>query len=486
MATIGRSFDILDKKIKQYNSSLKASQNELKKLDKELELDPGNIDAIRLKYEKLEKNIQDLQLKNSVLIQKQEALNKDFEAGAISNSVYQRQLLKTNVDLEKVELQTKQTTIALALKNAELKKANFTNFTKGLDKVAAGAEKVSRTVSVATAAIVAYVYASIKVADVLTDDANKFDTTVEALQLQRYAYDRVTGSAESYEKTLQSLGSMMSSIASGRGAKYLYYLKQLGIEEDNLKGKTSGKQYEIIFESLKKVTDEALRTEIALGLFGDTGRDVANMASATSEELDKLYDELKANGLITAEQSELAGEYVDKLDLLKRRLIETAVDILGWWDSLGKTGQMLIVTLLGLIIVLPKLVLGIKTVSTAIQVMQMTTAPTILIFAAIASAVLLLIGVFQQLRKETNETTESLNEMLKEVNAVGGDLNASLNTNNNVISESNSTRKIDANVDVNVRGNTAIDNETANNIGNSLGSQLNSDILNYELGKLVK
>ena len=94
MATIGRSFDELDKKIKQFNSEIKTSKSEVRDLDKSLKLNPGNVDAVRKKYAALSTQLQANTQKLTALKQKQSDLNRDLSSGAISQQTYERELIK--------------------------------------------------------------------------------------------------------------------------------------------------------------------------------------------------------------------------------------------------------------------------------------------------------------------------------------------------------------------------------------------------------
>lgn len=486
MATIGRSFDILDKKIKTYNSSLRTSQNELKKLDKAIQLDTGNIDLVKKKFELLPNVLEDIQAKTEALRTKQKALNDDLEAGKISNSVYKNQMEKTNTELAKMEQQTIETQKAIANQNTEMRNANFDNFTAGLDKVKAGATAVSRAVALATAAIVAYVYKALEAADEVGKTAIKYQTTTDALQVQQYQFEILTGSADTYTDALSKVASFQSSIVSGRGAKYLYYLKELGMAEEDLEGKTSGEIYDEIFEALRGVTDATERATIAYGLFGDAGYDIATVAGTDIEALEALEEQLRENGIITEEQAEIAAKYADMLTELKTKLTSFALEILEWWDALGTTGQILIVTLLGIIIVLPKLIAGIQAVSVAMKLLNASGGQVLIVLTAIAISIIAIITLMNKFSQSTNEATDELTDLMNSLNGTTGDLQATVSGNNETITTSNSTSNIEATVDVNVSGDTAIDQTTATNIGAGLANNLNADILNYELGKLVK
>lgn len=486
MATIGRSFDILDKKIKTYNSSLRTSQNELKKLDTAIQLDTGNVDLVKKKFELLPNVLKDIQAKTEALRTKQKALNDDLEAGKISNSVYKNQMEKTNTELEKMETKTIDTQKAIANQNTEMRNANFDNFTAGLDKVKAGATAVSRAVALATAAIVAYVYSALTTADELAKTATKYNITTEALQIQQYTYEKVTGSADTYTDALSTLATMQSAIVRGAGSKYIYYLNQLGIATDDIGDKTTAEIYSEIFDALSELTDETERATVAYGLFGDTGLDVATIAAMTTDELQALEDELINIGIITDEQAAIAEAYADMLTELKTKLTSFALEILEWWDSLGSAGQILIVTLLGIIIVLPKLIAGIQAVSVAMKLMNASGGQVLLILSAIAIAIIAITTLMNKFSQSTNEATDELTDLMNSLNGTTGDLQATVSGNNETITTSNSTSNIEATVDVNVSGDTAIDETTATNIGAGLANNLNADILNYELGKLVK
>lgn len=486
MATIGRSFDILDKKIKTYNTSLRTSQKELNALDKALNLDSGNIDAVRKKFELLPKVLKDIQEKTDTLRKKQQALNEDLADGKISNSTYKTQMEKTNSELEKLEQKSKDVQTALSNQNSEMRNAQFDNFISGLDTVKAKLETLSKITLVATAALVAYVYSALETADEIGKTAEKYNVTVEALQKQQYYFEILTGSSDTYTDALSKVASFQSSIVSGRGAKYLYYLKELGMAEEDLEGKTSGEIYEEIFAALSEVTDETERATIAYGLFGDTGLDVATIAGSTTEQLEALAEQLENTGIITDEQAAIAAEYADKISVIKNQLVSFALEILEWWDSLGTSGQILIVTLLGIIIVLPKLIAGIQAVATAMKLLNASGGQVLLILSAIAISIIAIITLMNKLTNSTNETVDEVNSLLESINGATDDLSADVSSNNETITTSNNTSYIDGDINVNVTGDTAVDKENATYIGESLSESLTADLLNYELGKLVK
>ncbi len=486
MATIGRSFDILDKKIKTYNASLRTSQKELNTLDKALKLDSGNIDAVRKKFELLPNVLKDIQSKTDALRAKQKALNEDLNNGKITNSTYKSQMEKTTAELAKMEAQSKEVQTALSNQNAEMRNANYDNFISGLDTVKSKLETLSKVTLVATAALVAYVYKALEAADEIGKTAEKYNTTVEALQVQQYYYEILTGSADTYTSALSTVATMQTSIARGAGSKYLYYLNQLGIASEDLENKSSTEIYDEIYAALSGVTDETERATIAYGLFGDAGYDISTVAGQTEEALAELEQQLYDTGIITDEQAAIAAEYADKITVLKNQLTSFALEILTWWDALGTTGQVLLVTILGIIIILPKLVAGIQSVAAAMKLLNASGGQVLLILTAIAIAALAITAIFKKMSESANETTDELNDLINSLNANVGDIQADVSSNNETITTSNSTSYIDGDINVNVTGDTAIDQENATYIGESLSESLTADLLNYELGKLVK
>ena len=328
MAKIGRSFDELDQKIKQFNTSLKDADKQVKTLDKSLKLNPGNVDTVRQKYTLLSQNLQTNAQKIAALQEKQKRLTADYEAGAITQDTYNRQLAKTAQELEKAERETEELNVQLQQQNAAIRDAKFTNLTDGLTKVENVANKASVATLAVVAALTALVASAITAGDELSDTATHFGTSVEELQLWQNRLGMLAKDQEAYTKSLEKVGSVLTSITAGRGARYLTYLEKLGIAQEDLNGKSNGEVFDMIYNGLRNVTDATDRATIAQGLLGDTGLEIAVIAGTEQESINALDEALIANGIITSEQAKYADEAANKMLALKQQFQANSMELM--------------------------------------------------------------------------------------------------------------------------------------------------------------
>lgn len=530
MATnVGRSISELTKQTQKLTQEVRASKNEVGALDKKLKINPGNVDLVRQKYAQLANQLKANQDKIVLLNKKRAALDAGWKSGTIDQQTYERELVKTKAEITRTEKAITQCTSALANQNAEMRQAKVTGIVQKLDKVQVAAQKVSRAALGVVVAFAALLKKGIEAGGELDDLAKKYSTTAEAIQYQQHRYLILTGSQDGYVSSLEKIGSIQSSIAAGRGARYLNYLKKLGITQDDLNGKNNGEIYEMIAEKLSAVADSTERATIAQGLFGSTGLDVAVVTGATAEELQKLDDIVVQNGIITNEQAAIAGEAGDRFDELKGKFESTSVAVLtdlmpiieGLTDFLKNTAlpileditgaignmspeaqKMLFLLLLG-IIVLPKIIGFIKsaaamtsvwktaTMGQAAATTALTTAstPWLPIITAIGLALMLvisLVSMFINKGKSAVETSEELINSLSDTKSKLNDMGINLESSAEITHNDNTKKDLNVNVDVDVSGDTESGQEYAEDVGTIIYESIRADILNESLGKIVR
>lgn len=530
MAEIGRSFDILDKKIKQVGADIKAADGDVRKLDKSLKLNPGNVDTVRQKYNALSSSLQLNTQKLALLKNKQEILTAEFKTGNVSQKEYERELVKLQKAITQTEGKVEQLTVAVRRQNAEIREAKYTNMINGLEKAENKTKKLSKATLVLVGALAAVVTSAVKVGDELDDNAKKYGTTAEALQIQTNRFAKLTANSETYTAALVKIGSMQSSIAAGRGARYLNYLEQLGIAQDDLAHKTNAEIYDLIYEALRTVTDETDRAIIAQGLLGDEGLNVATMAGTSAESIAELDAALIKNGIITSEQAAKAGEAADMWDSLKYQYQAASAEVLvalmpalqslfgflqtsvipllttvaGWIDSLGAGGQKVLLVLLMLLIVMPKITALLKTGITVFKTLRTATmaqtaattalnsasAPWLGIIMAISVALMLLISLIRMFTGEAKKATDMSDELLSSMGETESKLNSmgySLDYSAEQTYIGNTKREVDVNVKVEAKGDgTEIDDGNAERIAGYVYDQISIDLINQLLGSGVR
>ena len=530
MATIGRSFDELDKKIKQFNSDIKTAQGEVRSLDKSLKLNPGNVDAVRKKYASLSTQLQLNTQKLATLRQKQGDLNRELANGSISQQAYEREIARLNKQINATEREVEELTGALRRQNEEIRNAKFDNMIGGLDKAEQKTQKLSKAALVLVGALAAVVTSAIKVGDELDDNATKYDTTAEALQIQQNRFAKLTEDENTYVQALSKIGAMQTSISAGRGAKYLNYLKQLGLSQDDLAHKTNAEIYDTIYEALRNVTDATDRAIIAQGLFGDAGLNVATVAGTAAEVIDGLDNTLIQNGIITSEQAAAAGNAADMFDSLKyqaqaasaellvslmpalqtlfnilqQTIIPVLTNLAQWFTNLGSGGQKLLLLALTVVIVLPKLIAIVKGLLSFIKLVTaatygqtaattaLTTAstPWLGIITAISAALMLVVTLINMFIGKANTAVETSNELMASLGATEQQLNDmgyNLDYSAEQTYNTNTKRTVDVNVQVDAKGDgTEVDEENAEKIAGYIYDNISIDLINQCLGAVAR
>ena len=309
------------------------------------------------------------------------------------------------------------------------------------------------------------------------------------------------------------------------------YLKQLGIEQEDLKNKTNSEVFDMIYNSLRNVTDETQRAIIAQGLLGDTGLEIATIAGTDAAAIDELDNALIENGIITTEQALAADTAANTMLALKQQfqgasaellvalmpafetlteLLKTAVipvinNLAGWLGSLGSGGQKFLLILLAVVIVLPKIIAGVKGFITVLRLVRTATmaqtaatmglnaaaGPWLGIIIAITVAVMALISVLSWFTGgSADDVTNSANGMLSSINGLSDaieDLDADVGYSAETTHETNAHKTVDINLDVNATGDgTQISEENAEEIADNLHEKILVDILNDELGGVVR
>ncbi len=537
MAKIGRSFDELDQKIKEVNKSIKETDTSVKSLDKNLKMNPGSVDTVRNKFKLLETNVKNTSTKLELLKQKQQALNTDFQNGAISQDTYNRQLARVATQIGKTEKELEALNKELATQNQAIRTAKFTNLTNGLNKVESGAKKVSVALLAVSAALVAVVKGAIDTGDALNDTATKYQTSVENLQIWSNRLTMLAGDSEAYVSSLATVGSMMTSITAGRGARYLTYLQQLGLAQEDVANKTNAEVFQLIYDGLRQVTDETQRAIIAQGLLGDTGLEIATIAGVNQETLTAYDNELINNGIITTEQAVAADEAANKMAALKQQfnaasaellvalmpafeslitlmnttLIPIVTNVAKWFASMNTEQQKSTIRLLAILIVLPKFIAMIKGVISIMQMLNLVKSantvatygqaaavgtlntvmtPWIGIITAVSMALMILcqiISLFTGRASEAIDVGSQLTDTVDGLDEQMADMGYSVESEANSTYDVNNNRTTTIDVNVNATGDgTEINDANAQVVAKELEQEIMTDLINQGLGAVVK
>ena len=445
--TVARSLSQISNEIRQLTAETKKSVTEVRNLNGAIKIDSGNVEAVRKRFAELAKQVDINNQKVAAYKQKQNLLKAELDSGAITEKKYYSELQKTNTAIEKAKKNTEELTTALKKQNQEITAAKFDKINNGLANFKTSAEKAAKAAKGIITAIAGATIAFGKFVDELGDTAQKMRVSVQELQIGRGLFENYAEGADGYDQALKALSSTMSSVAKGRGAAYIDTLNKIGLAQQDLVGKDTATQLDMVMEALRGIPDEASRVETAMILMGDAGRNVATIANLTAEEVNTYKQALADAGLITEEQTVAADTLGNTMALVKQQLmVQTAelitnampaivafidllkilIDIIGYigrgLQILGPDGTKILFIIITLVAVLPKLIgiiqaivgvvkiLRVATIGQAIATGALTTAagPLLIVLMAIAAIVLLLIGLFNKLTGAQDEATNSL------------------------------------------------------------------------------
>jgi len=515
MAEIGRSFSEINNLIKQMGAEIKKAKNEVSSLDKSLKLNPTNTDTVSKKIQLLEKSADLAAKRMAELKAKKTELDKTATENDKLNKEYvnlEKAIYKASNEMEGFKNQIDATNKAAAT-------AKIDALNSKLEKTKTIASSVSKVLIGVVAALGAAVVGVVSIADELDDVSRKYQTTAEELQVQRNLFDKITESSDGYEQALKSLGSVMGSIAKGRGTAYLETFEKLGIAQEDLENKSNGEVYSLLFDKLQAITDETERATYAQVLMGDNGLNVALVAGTEADEIASLNAELEKNGIITSEEAAVAGAMADQWADIKLQFMQAAIvlmqalmpiietlfnfiesnimpalqNLFSWFNNLSDGSKKLIAGLILFLIVLPKLiavtqgvakVMGFLKLATygqaaatgALSIATIPLQPILLAVAAALLVVITLIGVFSKSARDAASNALNFKDSLSDIAGEYSDIDSSMGLTATKYTETNAKTTTDVNVKVEATGDSVISEENAQLISEKVLEQIDTGL----------
>lgn len=247
-------------------------------------------------------------------------------------------------------------------------------FEQGLDKAARNTQKrtkeiqsaISGSFKAAAAGVTAFVAGlglvnaafdglkqSIDAADQLDELSNRFNISTEQLSAWGYAA-RLTGSdLESMTSAIPKFSKVIADAADSTSQSAKIF-EALGISVKDQAGnlRTFQDLLPEIADRFKGITDQTLKTNLALQLFGKSGAQFLEFLSLGSDGLKTMEDRAKSLGIvISGETASSAAEFNDRLDDLKAatqgfftqvaaELLPTLKQTVVQFTSLVKSGEL--------------------------------------------------------------------------------------------------------------------------------------------------
>jgi hypothetical protein len=157
--------------------------------------------------------------------------------------------------------------------------------------------------------IVGTVKAFASYADTLAAVSDKTGVAVQNLQRLRYAAAVNGSSAQEMDDALIKLNKTMADAASGNNARAATLFKTLGISLKDANGRvrSASEVMPQLAEAMRLNTNSALRTQMAMDLFGRSGTKLLPLLKQGSAGLKAMSDRAEKLGLIVSDDAVAAG-----------------------------------------------------------------------------------------------------------------------------------------------------------------------------------
>lgn len=425
---ISRNLAAINEQITSINASLKTATQTTNSLAKSLRLDPKNVQLAATYADSLAKKVDLARQKVDLLRQKQLEMARSNPTAT------------TTKEYEKLTTQIIQAESEVRVLNKRIAETNNTKLTN----LQSGLSGVARACRVILTSVIAIGTAFALTGDEIDMNSKKFGLSAEEYQKWSNVFDRATGSSSSYVTILKQMTLLMGQVEQGSG-KMILGLEALGISLDELKGKGPQELLEYILDLLRSIDDEDGRMAAAAAIFGNYGADIATVASLTTAEVSELNEELARAGIITGEQAAkaavLKNAFDDLTNTFKAAMVEVGESLIPVFKSLisllkslvpvlyivaqfldiiGPGGQIILITLLAIISVLPALAGLIKAVNVITATLNITVGALLaklLIVAGIIIAIGLLLTAIFGKSYSLDIDTSSADKLLEGTNA---------------------------------------------------------------------
>jgi hypothetical protein len=163
------------------------------------------------------------------------------------------------------------------------------------------------------------------------------ETSGNLLLLQR-AFENSGAGADAVGPTINRLQKFMVDAATGT-QKNIEVLDYLGYTYDQLKGKTPTEQMEMFAKRINAIEDPAVKSAVAIRIFGKSGGEMLPLLSSFGQELKNAKEELGSMPKIFNENSSAFDTISDKIKNIKGKFMEFAAGIL---DKINPALELLV------------------------------------------------------------------------------------------------------------------------------------------------
>ena len=322
---IGANTVKLTEALRNVDSNLKDTQADLRDVNKLLKLDPGNVQLLAQKQELLQKataeTAEKIRIEKEALAQLK--ASPDAEKTIDQQKRLEREIIANEASLKKLESGLEDT-------NKDLKqfgdtaggaKLSLESMAKATDDLANKTAALSAASAAGLAALAGSAVQAGKTADDLNTLSKQTGFTTAELQKMKYASDLIDVSMEDMTGSIQKLVKQM---ASGSDA-----FTTLGVSVTDETGQLRNATdvwYETL-DALSQVENETQRDALAMEIFGKSAASLAGIVDDGGEALKNYGKDAEDLGLIMSQDTlDAANRLNDAIDLTKARLEATFLE----------------------------------------------------------------------------------------------------------------------------------------------------------------
>ena len=301
----------LTQSMKAADDNLAKTKKSLNEVDKALKLDPKNVDLLKQKQDLLKQATEEAKKKI------------ELEKKALEDLKASPEVDKTIDQQRKLEREIASTTAELKQYQNELKAvpASLDAVGQKTDELANKTAALSAASAAGLAALAGSAVQAGKTADDLNTLSKQTGFTTAELQKMKYASDLIDVSMEDMTGSIQKL---VKQIASGSDA-----FKTLGVSVTDETGQLRNATevwYETL-EALSQVENETQRDALAMEIFGKSAASLAGIVDDGGEALKNYGKDAENLGLIMSQDTlDAANKLNDAIDLTKARLEATFLE----------------------------------------------------------------------------------------------------------------------------------------------------------------
>lgn len=356
-----------DKSLDGVNKGLKTLKNEMAQINKQLKLDPSNVDLLKRKFSNL-KEQQKVVAEQTKLYKKELDEMSQKDIGSKKWVELQKKLGDAEVELQKL--------------NKEVDKMSKTNFgalalgqslEDASKKTKALADDLKGLSAVGTAVLGSIIAISLeagKQADEINTLAKQYNLTTEQIQQFQMASDLIDVDLSTITKSYAKLTKNMTSTSKDVQNAF----KELGVEVKDSNGelRSSNDVFNELISALGEVENETLQDNLAMQIFGKSASELGPLINGGAEQLKQFNKYLSENGLLLSQDQldelnalndafdtikatlkgfaqKIASDYAPMITKALKKINDVILKLKKWWDDLSPTIKKFIPIVAGVV-----------------------------------------------------------------------------------------------------------------------------------------